>query len=258
MSLNERINLERLQKCNQIWEYMPENEKGRLCKKCSNTIIDFRNKPNKEIAIIHSTSKTKVCGLYTPEQLKYPTKRSSKKKKNTWNSIYIGVFGALAINNLSAQENKPKQKIVQTDLKNSSSKSNDAKIKKPIQINDSIQVTGLITGLIDGKNNTPLAGSSIILKGSNNGTVSDFNGMFTLNLSKKNIEDKAYLIFSYIGFSTQEIKINLDNFSENDIMTLNVDLKEDIGSLTQFYVVYKPSLYKKRLHALKRIFSNKK
>jgi len=126
MSLTERINLERLKKCDQIWEYMPENEEGRLCEKCDNTIIDFRNKSNKEIALIHSSDNTKVCGLYKSEQLKSPTKISVNKKTSHWSSIYIGVFGALAINNINAQNNKTE--TVQIDVKKNISKINDNEV----------------------------------------------------------------------------------------------------------------------------------
>ena len=69
-----KINLSNLKKCNQVWADMPENEKGKLCLKCSNTIIDFRKMTDSEIAETHLFSEEKVCGLYTKEQLAKPKK----------------------------------------------------------------------------------------------------------------------------------------------------------------------------------------
>jgi TonB-dependent SusC/RagA subfamily outer membrane receptor len=50
----------------------------------------------------------------------------------------------------------------------------------------------------------PLAGASITVKGTRNGTRSDANGMFTLKL----IEARSTLIISFTGFESKEYKLN--------------------------------------------------
>ena len=60
-----------------------------------------------------------------------------------------------------------------------------------------------ITGLIKDSNNEFLPGANIIEKGTSNGTNSDFNGAFALN-----VKDNAILIISYSGFETQEVPVN--------------------------------------------------
>ncbi|WP_127844574.1 hypothetical protein [Psychroflexus aestuariivivens] len=57
-----KINLSNLKSCNQVWTDMRENERGRLCQKCQNTVIDFRNKSDSEVAEIHLFTEGKVCG----------------------------------------------------------------------------------------------------------------------------------------------------------------------------------------------------
>ncbi|MDA9587459.1 carboxypeptidase-like regulatory domain-containing protein [Flavobacteriaceae bacterium] len=47
----------------------------------------------------------------------------------------------------------------------------------------------------------PLPGVTILEKGTTNGTVSDFDGNYTLSVANQN----SVLVFSYIGFLTQEI-----------------------------------------------------
>ncbi len=63
-------------------------------------------------------------------------------------------------------------------------------------------VTGVVS---DG--NLPLAGASIVVKGTSNGVVSDFDGLYSLD----NVSNDAILQVSYIGIfyqrSTSEWKI---------------------------------------------------
>lgn len=61
-----------------------------------------------------------------------------------------------------------------------------------------IQITGRITDSFD----QPLPGVNIIETGTNNGTVSDFDGVYTLTTI-----ENAVLEFSSVGFETQEIRV---------------------------------------------------
>ena len=60
-----------------------------------------------------------------------------------------------------------------------------------------------VTGRITGENGEPLAGTSVLEKGTGNGTFTDNNGSFTLT-----VENNANLIFSNIGYETQEVNVN--------------------------------------------------
>ncbi|MEX0312779.1 MAG: SusC/RagA family TonB-linked outer membrane protein [Allomuricauda sp.] len=74
--------------------------------------------------------------------------------------------------------------------------------------------------------NGPLPGASILVKGTTNGTQSDFDGNYTLN----DVGDGAVLVFSYIGFSTQEI-------SYSGQATINVTLQEDTQALDEVVII---------------------
>ena len=63
-----------------------------------------------------------------------------------------------------------------------------------------VQVSGNIT---DAEDNTPLIGVSVLLKGSTTGTITDFEGNFSLEAASDDI-----LVFSYTGYSTQEVNVN--------------------------------------------------
>ena len=51
----------------------------------------------------------------------------------------------------------------------------------------------------------PLPGATIVVKGTENGTSTDFDGNFTINAS-----DGDVLIVSFIGFDTQEVAVSGD------------------------------------------------
>ncbi|XLS28747.1 SusC/RagA family TonB-linked outer membrane protein [Flavobacteriaceae bacterium M23B6Z8] len=74
--------------------------------------------------------------------------------------------------------------------------------------------------------NGPLPGASILVKGTTNGTQSDFDGNYTLN----NVDSNAVLVFSYVGFATQEIAVNGRS-------TINVTLQEDAQALDEIVVI---------------------
>ncbi|MDF4203503.1 TonB-dependent receptor [Maribacter sp. SA7] len=61
---------------------------------------------------------------------------------------------------------------------------------------------GPITGtVLDGDTNTPLPGATVMVKGTTNGTSTDFDGNFTINASA----DSGTLVVSYIGFNSKQV-----------------------------------------------------
>ena len=82
-----------------------------------------------------------------------------------------------------------------------------------------------ISGTISDANGIPLIGATVIEKGTDNGSQSDFDGNFLI----ENLKDNATLIFSYIGFKTVEISIE-------DNSTLDVILQQDYSDLDEVVV----------------------
>ena len=86
----------------------------------------------------------------------------------------------------------------------------------------SLTVSGVVTSATD---KMPLIGVSVLVKGTTNGTITDFDGNYSLG-----VEKGQTLVFSYIGFVTQEIVVA-------DQKTLNVEMKEDTETLEEVVVV---------------------
>ena len=87
------------------------------------------------------------------------------------------------------------------------------------------QATKKITGTVVDASG-PIIGASVVEKGkSGNGSITDFDGNFTLS-----VEPGATIVISYIGYETQEIRVgNQSNF--------NITLKEDNAQLDEVVVV---------------------
>jgi TonB-linked SusC/RagA family outer membrane protein len=60
-----------------------------------------------------------------------------------------------------------------------------------------------IAGKVTGENNEPLSGVSVVVKGTNKGTSTDNQGIFSLVADRE-----AVLVISYIGYETREIRVN--------------------------------------------------
>lgn len=59
-----------------------------------------------------------------------------------------------------------------------------------------------VTGRVVGADGAPVAGASVVVKGSKNGTAADADGRFTLTVA-----DDAVLVISAIGYVTQEVAV---------------------------------------------------
>lgn len=79
--------------------------------------------------------------------------------------------------------------------------------------------TTTVKGIITDTGGISLPGASVVIKGSSSGLSTDMDGRFTIDASKGNV-----LVFSFIGFETQEIKIS-------DQTKLTVVLKETSNQL---------------------------
>ena len=95
-----------------------------------------------------------------------------------------------------------------------------------------ISISGTVK---DAKDGEPLIGAKIIEKGTTNGTITDFDGNFTLSVSTN-----STLAISYIGYLEQDIPVA-------GRTSFNIDLKEDVKLLDEIVVIGYGSQKKKEV-----------
>ncbi|UMB54151.1 TonB-dependent receptor [Lutibacter sp. A64] len=94
-----------------------------------------------------------------------------------------------------------------------------------ILLSGSVIFSQTVTGTVS-SGDVPLPGASILVKGTDNGTISDFDGNFILEQVPLN----ATLIVSYVGFQTQNVALNGKT-------TINITLNEDAQSLDEVVII---------------------
>ena len=83
-----------------------------------------------------------------------------------------------------------------------------------------------VSGQVIDQAGEPLIGVSIQVKGSTTGTITDFDGNFIM----PNVEASDVLVFSYVGYTSQEVPVGNQT-------TINVTMSEDTETLEEVVVV---------------------
>ena len=107
----------------------------------------------------------------------------------------------------------------------------------------SIQQNKTVKGRVIDANGEPVIGASILEKGTTNGTITDFDGNFQLN-----VKEGAVLSISYIGYAVQELTAQAN---------MTITLKEDTELLDEVVVLgYGAGQRKQDLSASVGVLSN--
>lgn len=99
-----------------------------------------------------------------------------------------------------------------------------------------------VTGVVNDDTNQPVGGVSVVVKGTKNGTSTGANGSFSLS-----VPPNATLVFTFMGFKTQEVKID-------GRKTINVKLEENMSNLNDVVIIgYQQTTRKKSTGAISSI-----
>ena len=107
---------------------------------------------------------------------------------------------------------------------------------EPRKLKSRSMVQAAISGTILDGNGVPLAGASVLVKGTSVGVISDFDGNFTLTMP----DGSNILVISYIGFKSQEVDVAGQS-------TISITMAADAASLDEVVVVGYGTLSKKRI-----------
>ena len=90
----------------------------------------------------------------------------------------------------------------------------------------SVMQAGTVKGQVVDAAGEPVIGATVQVKGTTNGTITDFDGNFILN----NVPEKGILVISYIGYQAQEV-------NKSGKTSIKVVVKEDTEVLDEVVVV---------------------
>lgn len=89
----------------------------------------------------------------------------------------------------------------------------------PVVIWGQIKITGKV---LDTDSKEPLLGVYVVIKDSQTGTITDLEGNYSISAP----DSKSILVFSYVGYQTQEIKV--ENKTKIDVVMIQGKLLEDV------------------------------
>lgn len=226
-----KVNLSRLRQCDQHWSDMKRVGEKRLCEKCEKHITDFRKMSSHEIAMAHAKSETVVCGLYSPDQLSSDSSRIAKRSLIPIAS-FASLLSLLSPNDGQGQNAEVRTPVEQTQVTQNSKKKEikDSTVQSAAQ-QDSIIISGKATYLSEEGIGEPIPFATILVKGTEIGTTTDFDGQYFLNISE--VPDslgEITLLFSYIGMTRVEmvvpiqaaINVNFDTVPNDNMIAFSV------------------------------------
>lgn len=178
--------------CHENWNGMSKTQQGKFCQSCNKEVVDFTKLTTSEISR-KVFSKDNLCGRFKEDQL---NKEIATSKKHALSKIAASIVLVSAI---TASEPIFSQSKKDTIIIKNHQKEN-------VFINDNsdddfFEIKGKVKG-----ESLDFPGVNIVLKGTNIGTQTDFDGNFSIKIPNKKTKS-TILVFSYLGYKNQEIDV---------------------------------------------------
>jgi len=208
--------------CQQSWQQMTEESNGRYCGHCCKTVVDFTTMTNAEI-ISYISHRNHICGRFDIQQLNNLNLSLSHDKNHflRWKNWGLAAI-ILGLSQYVKADTRPIIKVEQSPYQN-----------KHASVVDS---TRIIKGKIVAREDSlPLPGATVAIKGTNEGTVTDADGEFKIEIHSMS----DTLVAKFIGYKSQEIRINKLT-TLNDNVTLMTDTTFLCTAITGGLIVRRP------------------
>lgn len=186
--------------CHEDWHTMTAGQKGRYCKSCCKTVVDFTNMSDR--AILHHIANaggSRVCGRLHTDQL-HRSMTIQKESRWPWLKYFFQfTLPAFLISMKANGRELVRQSTVSVPI------TTQTNGKQPLSLDSPISI---IRGRVVDHEGIALPGASIVIEGSSRGTTADRDGNFSMSWPK---DKNVVLIISYVGFKTLRKKIKAKN-----------------------------------------------
>lgn len=237
--MKKNITLSIPSSCSAKWASFTPVALGGFCHTCNKTVIDFTEMTDEQVFAFFVNNASHTCGRFRPGQLKEYGVMPMVKVRPGISLVKAGLLSLLLLlinRQLPAQDVHEKAK---TETVQHTPGRNVVKgFPKTIQ------------GVIKDEYKDPLPGVNVVLKGTEQGTVTDGDGRFEL---RADFEKHDVIIFSFIGYVPTEYKIKVD---EGDVVEIMMNMEADITGEVAVADVYgpKPTGFWKIWEKIKNVF----
>ncbi len=226
------------QPCHENWNHMTPVDQGRHCINCSKTVTDFTTMSNDEI-INYFAQYGNVCGRFGETQLTGLNNYLAVEEKPRfgWKKLALAAAFTSLFTTVKAQSSVTVGKVAVSQAVNH---------VKDMPVLDSVTYTVIKGKIIADDDNSVLPSVSIRIKGTNQGTITNAAGEFSLRIPST----AETIAISFIGYQNYEANIaSLAN--QSNCISLRMQSQVLGGAIL---IVRKLPFYKVWWYKLKRVF----
>ncbi|GAA3513232.1 hypothetical protein GCM10022393_28790 [Aquimarina addita] len=216
--MNEKFVLSIGKPCSEKFGNFKQTDTGGFCNSCQKTVVDFSTLSDRQISAYFEKNQKNICGNFNKSQLKtYSSNIVSVKKKSRISALGAGLmsFSLISLGSVHHSWGQHTDQVIVMPVSQKENLSEESKDSELTQGEYAIEGT-----IVDKENGDPLPGVNVMLKGSNIGCASDFDGKFAF---PKLLKTGDTLIINYMGFETQKIVV-----SDNQKLTIVMEESHEL------------------------------
>lgn len=195
----KRLSLTVPKPCSETWSNFAPTLNGGFCASCSKTVIDFTKMSDNEILDFFYNRAAHSCGRFRPDQLKTYSHRPPIHIHPGLKLVKAGFISMLLL--LVGKPASAQTPSIKTKSETVHYQKYEASEKTPEKRRH------IVKGVVIAEDNLPVPGVNVWLKGSTTGITTDAEGKFEF---PQELKEGDILVFSFIGYDTQEYRIGND------------------------------------------------
>ena len=241
--------------CNEDWNKMTNNNRGKFCDLCKENVIDFTNISDKEIARIIQSNSGKLCGRFNVDQLDRPITISPIENKHYfWTKVAASLLLFFTAKEIIAQSKMPIHETIFSTDKPLKSDNNISENNNPIEL------TGIV---VDASTNKPVANAKIqimspVFPGSSMVYKTYEDGNYSIPLADSTEKRTISLFIAAADYQETTIKISYEDYNtqnnvflssaKNDIIITSYNNLKKSTSMSGGLTTLKVSVIKPKKH----------
>ncbi len=202
--------------CLEKFESFVVTPNGGFCGSCQKEVIDFTTFSDEKLIQHFNNTTNETCGRFKKSQLREYQTTQPMNFNSISKSIGVMSFSLLAlcaVSNVQAQDAATLNSPLRTEISG---------VQRFEAANKVIAEKYTVTGTVLDEEDLPLPGVNVVLKGTAEGTQTDFDGKFEF---PRKLEIDDVLVFSYIGYGKKEYTI-AESPSETIDITITFNLSD--------------------------------
>ena len=200
-TMKSKLNLQVNEPCNEAWNDMINAPNGRFCQSCTKVVVDFTTMTDREVLNFFRDNTGQVCGRFKASQLGREMKRQQYlpgafRSKAAAALVTGSLLTASQVQGQTNTTDKHEKVVHECGV------GEDRQV--PLQEDLTTKQPFVFQGtVLDKETGEPIFAANILIEGTNRGTVTDFDGKFSIE-----VERGATLIVSYIGYEAVPVQVD--------------------------------------------------